>query len=108
MDARCLQNTCTADAAPRASIAGPRSAAAGAELAFDGGASTDADDDVVSYTWSVRLLSGNCAPELGGSGLRVFRPVFTCPGEFEVMLVVRDRAGVSSEPAIAAVTIVAQ
>jgi hypothetical protein len=107
-DARCVASTCTGDIAPRAIITGPRSAAAGAEVVFDGSASTDDDDAVASYIWSVRMLASGCAPELGESGQPTFRMVLQCEGEVEVMLVVGDRLGVVSEPAIAPVTIAAQ
>jgi hypothetical protein len=104
-DAHCVESTCTADRPPRAAIAGPRAAATGTALTFDGSGSTDGDDDIVAYTWSVRALAATCAPDLGAASLGAFHPVFGCAGEYEVILVVRDRTGVVSEPAIVPLTI---
>ncbi len=106
-DAHCQQSTCTADRPPLAVIAGPRSATTGAALTFDGSGSTDGDDEIVGYTWSIRVLSGSCAPDLGPSGTDSFHPVFGCAGDYEVLLVVRDRTGLVSAPAIVPVTITA-
>lgn len=106
-DAHCRDTACIADATPQARITGPSSALAHAEAVFDGSGSSDPDDDIVAYTWSVRLRSGDCAPDLGPGGGSTFRPTFTCPGEFDVILVVRDRTGVISEPAIQPVAVTA-
>jgi hypothetical protein len=104
-DAHCLGSTCTADRPPHAAIAGPRAAATGTALSFDGSGSTDSDDDIVAYVWSVRVLAASCAPDLGAASQGTFHPVFGCAGEYEVILVVRDRTGVVSEPAIVPLTI---
>lgn len=74
-------------------------------MTFDGSASTDDDDGLVAYTWSVRMRSAACPPDLGVSTGRTFRPLFPCPGTFDVILVVRDATGLASEPAILPVTV---
>ena len=108
-DAHCHGGGCVADLAPEARVTGPRSALTHVELSFDGSGSTDADDDIVSYSWSVRATGPtDCPPDLGVTGERSFRPLFPCAGEFEVALVVRDRAGVESQPAILPVSITGQ
>ena len=104
-DARCREATCVADGAPRALVSGPATGVAGAELAFDASSSTDADDGIAAYTWSVRVMSASCPPELGAASGSGFRATFACPGEFQIILVVTDRTGVSSEPFVLPLTV---
>jgi hypothetical protein len=105
LDAHCRTGTCVADAPPRASASGPSTAMVHAEVTFDGSASTDDDDGLAGYTWSVRMRSAACAPDPGVGTGRTFRPLFPCPGTFDVILVVKDATGLASEPAIVPVSV---
>ena len=107
VDAHCRAGSCVADVPPVAHVSGPSSALAHAELAFDGSGSSDEDDDIVAYAWSTKAVGNACAPEPGPTTEPAFHPVFPCAGEFEVTLVVRDRAGVESRPATLAVSVAA-
>lgn len=107
IDAHCQAGSCVADVPPVARVSGPSSALAHSELAFDGSGSSDPDDDIVAFVWSARPVGTACAPEPGPATGPAFHPVFPCAGEFEVSLVVRDRAGVESRPATLAVSVAA-
>jgi hypothetical protein len=96
---------CVADAPPQARVSGPSTAATWVPVAFDGNASSDADDGIVAYSWSVRVVSAGCPPDPGVSNASTFHPVFPCPGAFEVMLVVLDGTGVMSDPATLQVSV---
>jgi hypothetical protein len=100
-DAYCLDRVCRADAAPVAIITAPATPATFSPTAFDGSASTDSDpgDAIASYSWSISRISASCdAAVTAGAGVKL-ETVFTCPGTFQVQLVVRDGFGVASAPA---------
>lgn len=104
-DAHCRDQVCVADAPPQAHVAGPSTAPTGIAVPFDGSASSDPDDGVDSYSWSVRVVSATCAPDPGVSNASTFHPVFPCPGSFEIILVVLDPTGVMSDPAAVPLTV---
>lgn len=101
--ARCVSGACVANAAPVAVIAAPAAAEAHVLVTLDGSGSSDpdaAEDAVVSHTWTVSALDASCAaPVVAGTGpLAQIR--FGCPGRHSVQLVVTDRMGTQSAPAV--------
>jgi hypothetical protein len=76
-------------------------------LRFDGSRSTDPDpgDAIAEWTWSVRRVEADCDPFPAGGGGPSIDLAFGCAGTFEVQLVVKDGTGLSSAPAVVAVTV---
>jgi PKD repeat protein len=92
-----LLDPAPANAAPTAVVGGPYAGEAGTTLIqFDGSASSDPDEDTLSYSWNF----GD-----GGSATGD-RPTYTYPsaGNFEVRLIVSDGT-VDSEPSVTSATI---
>ncbi len=75
----------TAPTAPTASAGGPYTAAAGAEVTFDGTGSSDPDGAVVSYAWDF----GDGVEGTGATPSHTY----TAAGSYSVMLTVTDDGG---------------
>ncbi len=101
-DAFCVDGYCLANRPPTARIVAPPSDSllTNDRLAFDGSGSSDPDsaDQVVGYAWTVAPASGDCAAVPSTGDTPVFLPVFECPGEYEVVLVVADTLETASAP----------
>ncbi len=101
-DAFCIDGYCLANRPPTARIIPPPSDSllTYSRLAFDGSGSSDPDgaDQIAGYAWTVEPLSGTCAAVPSATDTPVFRPIFQCPGEYEVTLVVADTLQTSSAP----------
>jgi len=100
-DAYCHERVCRADAAPVAAIAAPLALATHSQIVFDGSASADPDpgDSIASYSWSISRVGADCNATTASATGALLETVFTCPGTFQVELVVRDGFGVASAPA---------
>jgi hypothetical protein len=101
-DAFCVDGYCLANRPPTARIVAPPSDSlfTNEKLAFDGSSSSDPDsaDQVVGYAWTVAPASGACAAVPSTGDKPLFLPVFQCPGEYEVILVVADTLQTPSVP----------
>lgn len=108
--ARCVAETCVANAPPVAAISAPSAPEAYALVTLDGSASSDpdqADDDaVVSHAWTVSALDASCAPPVVAGTGPLARVRFGCAGRHAVQLVVTDRMGAQSAPAVQEVVVV--
>jgi hypothetical protein len=106
-DAFCHQGTCRADSPPVARIAAPASLTTNLKLVFDGSGSDDADpgDGVASWAWSVAPVGEGCDPVPATSTGPTFETRFTCPGQYQVELVVTDGHGMAGQPATLSVTV---
>ena len=93
--------TTVADVAPVAAATGtPRSGAAPLSVSFSGAASTDANNDSLTFAWAF----GD-----GGTGTgRLASHVFTAAGNFAVILTVKDGRGGSDTASVAISTISAE
>src|SRR5512142_3282539 len=86
----CFQGVCRGDEAPMALVTAPAYLVSHTPLPFDASPSTDPDpgDHVAAYAWTTSVVSASCAPDPSFGSGPVFTPVFTCPGSFEIQLVV--------------------
>lgn len=107
--ARCQSSACVADAPPVAAVANPGSPEAFALVTLDGTASSDpdADDAPVSFSWAVSAVDAACAPPVVAGTGPLARVRFGCPGRHAVRLVVTDRMGAESAPAVREVVVAA-
>jgi PKD repeat protein len=77
---------------PIARISGPTSWETGVPIEFDGSGSSD-NDEIASYTWDM----GDGSPKMAGKKISY---MYLIPGRYKVMLIVRDRVGLESDPAV--------
>ena len=77
---------------PMAQLFGPTSWETGIPIEFDGSGSSD-NDEVTSYTWDM----GDGSPKISGKKISY---MYLVPGKYKVMLIVRDRVGLESDPAV--------
>jgi hypothetical protein len=106
--ARCVESTCVANAPPVAAISAPAAPEAYALVSLDGSGSSDPDsaDAVVSFAWTVSALDAPCEPPVVAGTGSLARIRFGCAGRHAVQLVVTDRMGTPSAPAVREVLVV--
>jgi hypothetical protein len=93
-DARCIAGACVTNSPPVARIAIPPGALeANLVFSFDGSASADPDpgDSVVSYAWSFRAVTAQCAPPAVAGNSQAATVRFTCAGRYAIDLTVTDQ-----------------
>ncbi len=91
--------------APLADAGANQSVVQGEEVCFDGSGSSDADNDELTYSWTLTTWPAGSSAELDDP--TVVNPCFTSdlPGSYEVSLVVNDGT-VDSAPSVAEVVAV--
>ncbi len=104
---RCVRSACVANAAPLASIWAPAHPEANALVTLDGSGSSDPDDGdgAVAFAWTVSSIDAPCEPPVVAGTGPLARIRFACPGRHALQLVVTDRMGAQSAPALQEVTV---
>lgn len=97
----CISQMCVLNSPPVAVITTPTDVvSANQVVTLDATASYDPDapnDSVVLYSWSFAPVAAGCSPPWPtSSGTPQTQVVFTCPGTYEVSLLVRDELSASS------------
>ncbi len=106
----CSFGACVAELPPSATIK-LRSGAAlvtHRPLAFDGTDSSDPNPggSVIAYSWSVKRAAGtHCDPSPARGTASLLQTIFTCEGDYEVELTVKNGFGLESAPATMPLTI---
>ena len=105
---RCIRSACVANAAPLAAISAPAAAEAYALVTLDGSGSSDPDDGdgAVAFAWTVSAIDAPCEPPVVAGTGPLARIRFGCAGRHAVQLVVTDRMGARSAPALQEVAVV--
>lgn len=106
---RCVASACVANAAPIAALSAPAAPEAHALVDLDGSGSSDPDqgDGAVAFAWTVSAIDAPCAPPVVAGTGPLARVRFGCPGRHAVQLVVTDRMGATSAPAVQEVVVMA-
>lgn len=96
--ARCISNSCVANAAPTADVAlPPGTLQTNVLLAFDASASSDADagDAISSFAWTFHSVTAPCPPPVvAGTGPQA-HVRFACAGSYTVEVTAHDQMSAS-------------
>ena len=84
---------------PVSNAQGPNNVPVGIEFSVDGAISTDANDDVLSYAWSITNRPALSSAVLTQPSIPKPKLYFDVPGTYQITLWTSDRTGTSFSPA---------